>query len=96
MRKYKGRRETILKIVDRLHAKIYRLRTKAENVDWETEIDYRKVVGELEVLERQIKDDITQLKRSDTGVMRDVSAKLSKELNELEMSVEDAKSILKK
>ncbi len=51
-------KETTLKIVDRLHAKIYRLKIKAESVDWETKIDYRKVVGELEILERQVKDDI--------------------------------------
>jgi hypothetical protein len=89
------RREETLKIVDRLHAKIYCLKTKAGKVDWEIEIDYRKVVGELEVLERQIKEDIVQLKRSDAEMKKDVSARLNQELDELEMSVEKAKSNLK-
>ena len=89
------RKEETLKIVDRLHAKIYRLKTKAKSVDWETEIDYRKVVGELEILERQVKDDIKQLKRSDAEMKKDVSSRLNKELDELEVSVEKAKSNLK-
>ena len=87
--------EETLNIVDRLHAKIYYLKAKAENVDWESEIDYRRMVGELEVMEHQIKKDITQLKRSDTGVKKDLNARLKKELAELEMSIEDAKSRLK-
>ena len=91
----KDRTEETLKVVDRLHAKIHGLKTKAENVDWETAIDYRRVVGELEILERQIKEDIAQLKRSDPVVKKDVNARLNKELDELEMSVENAKSILK-
>ena len=91
----KERREETLKIVDRLHAKIYRLKTKTEKVDWETEIDYRKVVGELEVLESQIKDDITQLKKSDAEVKKDISARLNREIDELEISVEDAMSKLR-
>ncbi len=91
----KERRKETLKIVDRLHAKIYRLKTKTEEVDWETEIDYRKVVGELEILERQVKDDIKQLNRSDAEMKKDVSARLNKELDELEVSVEKAKLNLK-
>ena len=87
--------EETLNIVDRLHAKIYRLKTKTEKVDWETEIDYRKVVGELEVLESQIKDDITQLKKSDAEVKKDISARLNREIDELEISVEDAMSKLR-
>ena len=91
----KERREETLKIVDRLHAKIYRLKTKTEEVDWETEIDYRKVVGELEILERQVKDDIKQLKMSNAEIKKDISARLSKEIDELAMSVEDAESKLR-
>lgn len=91
----KERREETLKIVDRLHAKIYRLKTKTEKVDWETEIDYRKMVGELEMLERQIKDDITRLKRSNLELKKDVSARLNKEIDELEISIEDAQSKLR-
>ena len=91
----KERREETLKIVDRLHAKIYRLKTKTEEVDWETEIDYKKVVGELEILERQVKDDIKQLKRSDAEVKKDINDRLNQELEELKMSVEEAKSKLK-
>lgn len=91
----KERKETTLKIVERLHAKIYRLKTKAESVDWETEIDYRKVVGELEILERQVKDDIKQLKRSDAEMKKVVSARLNKEIDELETFVGDARSKLR-
>lgn len=81
--------------IKRLDSRIYKLKIKAQTVNWEDEIHYLKEIGKLRVKEDLVKKRLRELKESEGDEWRDIKDTLDHEFNQLKKSVDDAVSILK-
>jgi hypothetical protein len=81
--------------IKRLDSRIYKLKTKAQTVNWEDEIQYLKEIGKLRVKEDLVKKRLRELKESKGDEWRDIKDNLDQEFDQLKKIVDDAVSILK-
>lgn len=95
MRTKNDYQEEIEKGIKRLDLRIFKLKTKAQTVNWEDEIQYLKEIGKLRVKEDLVKKRLRELKESKGDEWRDIKDNLDQEFDQLKKSVDDAVSILK-
>lgn len=85
----------MIRNLDRLHSLIYRLKVKAERVDWEAETDYKKAIGELEIKESEVREKLQHSKLQQAISQEDDRTDQEEEIGSLEKAVEEAVSNLK-
>ena len=81
--------------IKRLDSRIYKLKTKAQIVNWEDEVHYLKEIGKLRIKEDLFKNRLRELKESKGDEWRDIKARLNQEFDQLKKYVDDAVLILK-
>ena len=78
-----------------MDSRIYKLKTKAQTVNWEDEIQYLKEIGKLRIKEDLVKKRLRELKETKGDEWRDIKESLDREFDQLKKSVDDTVSILK-
>lgn len=81
--------------IKRLDSRIYKLKIKAQTINWEDEVHHLKEIGKLRIKEDLFKNRLRELKESKGDEWRNIKARLDQEFDQLKKSVDDAVLILK-
>jgi hypothetical protein len=81
--------------IKRMHSRIYRLKIKAQTVNWEDEIYYLKEIGKLRIKKYLVEKRLRELKESKGDEWKNIKDSLDQEFDQLKKSVDDAVSTLK-